>query len=246
MEKQFSLSDKALELFTEYRPNDPNSAREITERVEKIRKKHESKIVWQLRKRERFAIPRIQNHPHYNGIIKNVNKSTKFLDAGTGCGWDLRRAIKDGLSTENVRGIDIDPNLIEMGFEVYRDEEVMRDVFEVMDATKTKFSDGCFDIIHSGSVIHGLGYRDKATKYIQEMSRILRKPGGIFFGRTLGDNSEREIFYRTELYISNPEKLKQYLGNMGFIEIDIIAEDLIKDKKYPDMPCYMLHFFAKT
>jgi SAM-dependent methyltransferase len=247
MEEQILLPTKALELFPEYKTNDLNSARKITERVEKIRKKYEQKILWRLRKKELFAISRIDNHPHYKEIIKLINESTRFLDAGDGVGWDLRRVIKDGLRIENAKGIDFDPLLIKIGFELYDDKKIMGNVFEVMDAISTNFEDGYFDIIHSGSVIHGLGYRDKAIKHMQEMYRILRNPNGVFFGRTLGGDSEREIFLRTELYmryVSTPDKLKEYLAKAGFTEIDINIEEL--PMKRPNQHSYMLHFFAKT
>jgi SAM-dependent methyltransferase len=246
MEEQILLPTKALELFSEYKPDDLNSVQKITKRVERIRKKYEQKIVWRLKNKELFAISRIDDHPHYKDIIKGINDSTRFLDAGCGCGWDLRKVIKDGLRIENAKGIDVDSLLIKIGLELYGDKKIMGNVFEVMDATATNFKDDQFHIIHSGSVIHGLGYRDKAIKYIQEMYRILRKSDGIFFGRTLGGDSERETSLRTGLYryVISPDKLKEYLAKLGFTEIDIMTEEL--SMKRPNQHSYMLHFFTKT
>jgi SAM-dependent methyltransferase len=252
MEKKDLLPKSALEIFPEYKLNDSKSARELTDRVEKIRKKYESKITFRLKEKNYFGVPRINNHPKYAYVIRSINESTKLLDAGCGCGWDLRRVIKDGLRIENAKGIDIEPLLKKINFELYRDEETMGNVFEIGDALSTRFESDSFDIIHSGSVMHILGERDKVVNYLQEIYRIIKKPGGIFFGRTLGDDSEKEIIVigdpvvKTErnIYVSTPEKLKELLTNLGFKEIDIEVEKLIKEHLL--IPSYMLHFFAKT
>jgi len=252
MVKKALLPKSALELFPEYNPNNLKFARDITDRVEKIRKKYESKIAFRLKEKNYFGVPRINNHPRYADVIKNINESTRFLDAGYGCGWDLRRVIKDGLRIENAKGIDIEPLLRKINFEVYRDEETMGKVFEIGDALSTRFESNHFDIVHSGSVMHILGKRDKIIKYLQEVYRVIKKPNGIFFGRTLGNDSEKEIVVigdpvvKTErnIYVSTPEKLKELLTNLGFKEIDIEVEKLVKE--HPLIPSYMLHFFAKT
>jgi SAM-dependent methyltransferase len=244
MGRKVLLSNKALELFFEYKPDDSRSARKISERVEKIRKKHEPDIIYRIKRRDRFAIPRIDAHPHYMEVIKRINESTRFLDVGSGPGWDLRKVIKDGLIIENAKGIDIDPFLIQIGFELYRDKEIMSKVFEIGDALSTRFESGYFDIVHSGSVIHALGKLNEVMKHLKEMYRILKKNDGIFFGRTLGNHYEKEYPYSGRgLYVSTPEKLSVYLNNSGFTEIDIMVEELPKEAIY--QPSFMLHFFGK-
>jgi len=244
------LPEYAFELFSDFDSHDPNSAIRIAKRVEEIREKHEPNIVWMFRKKERFAVPRIQNHPHYNEIIRSFNSSTKFVDLGCGCGWDLRRAVKDGLRIDNAKGIDINPLFRQINFELYRDEEIMGDVFGVGDALSTRFKSDYFDIIHSGSVIHGLEERIKAIKYIEEAYRVLKKPDGVFFGRTLGNDIEWEMKEPFQLYITTLDKLSEYFRKTGFKGIDIQVEDLEKKynqpKKHPDQPSYMLHFYART
>jgi len=256
MKKQDLLPKNALELFSDYKPDDSKLkfivwlkssiySRRISNRVEKIRKKYEQDIIYRIKRKERFAIPRIDTHPRYTDVINSINESAIFLDAGCGCGWDLRRIIKDGLRIENAKGIDVDPFLRQINFELYKDEEIMGKVFEIGNALSTRFESSSFDIIHSGSVIHALEKRNKVMKYLQEMYRILRKPDGIFFGRTLGDYHEKEYsFIRRGLYVSTYEKLKEYLDKVGFRKIDIRVEELHKEAIH--QPSYMLHFFANT
>jgi len=245
MKEQILLPKKALELFTEYKPNDSKSTRKISERIEKIRKKYESEIIFRIKRKDRFAVPRIDNHPCYMDVIKSMNESTKFLDSGCGCGWDLRRIIKDGLKIENSKGIDISQLFRGINFELYEDEETMGQVFEVGDVISTRFETAHFDVVHSGSVIHALGKISEVIRYLKETYRILKKPNGVFFGRTLGNHYEKEYAYSGRgLYVTTVEKLREYLTDSGFVNIDIFAEELHKEAIY--QPSYMLHFFAKT
>ena len=254
LKNQGLLPEYALELFLDHNPQDPNSALRISERVEKIRSKYDTEeykteIPHRLKERDHFAIPRIQDHPRYGDVINSINELTRFLDAGCGCGWDLRRVIKDGLRIENAKGIDIKQLYRRINFELYRDEEIMGPVFEIGDALSTRFRSSSFDIIHSGSVIHALEKKDVALKYIKEMRRIL-KLNGIFFGKTLGCDSERETKRPYRVFITTLDKLDEYFGREGFKEIDIQLEDFEKKynkpKKYPDQPSYMLHFYAMS
>lgn len=234
------LPVEALELFPDYDSQDPNSAIEISRRVEEFRLAHIQESYWRYRK-GRFAIPIVDKHPRYREIMEKSDKRTRFLDLGCGHGVDIRKVIYDGLKKENVKGIDINSTLIERGFELYDDKETMKDCFDVGDALSTKYEDNSFNIIFSGSVIHVLKKKIEAIKYFKEAYRLLSKPTGILFGRTLGENKEQETEY---LYITTPEKLREYLTSTEFNDIDIQIEERTKEKKYE--PKFMLYFFART
>lgn len=241
MKEQDILPKDALELFSDYNPKDLNSARKISGRVEKFRKKHEGETHWFIVSKRDFAKPCINHHPHYSEIMNQVNENTTFLDAGCGIGWDARRVIKDALKKENVKGIDIDPNLIEMGLKLYGDKEVMKGVFEVRDALSTGYEDGSFDIVTSNAVIQILREKELITKYVKEVYRILKKPDGIFFGRTLGDDTE---WKNEHLYVFSVENLKKYLTAFGFRNVDV--QPVGRIKRHPSDPRYNLQFYTKT
>lgn len=240
------LPEYALELWPYYKPYNIRSAIGISQRAEELRRKYEKILPYGVSRPWSFGIPRIIRHPSYWSIMTSINEKTKFIDLGCGLGSDTRRVVKDGLKKENVVGIDIKRKFIEIGFELYEDEDIFGDNFMVCDACNAEFLDDNFDVAFSGSVIHYLRKKEMILQYLEEAYRILKKPKGIFFGRTLGndvetkDGADRGPYM---LYIVSPDSLTKYLKDVGFSYVEIEAERLRRQRKNRK---YVLYFFART
>jgi len=239
------LPEYALELWPYYKPYNIRSAIEISRRAEELRRKYEKILPYGASRPWSFGIPRVIRHPSYWSIMTSINEKTKFIDLGCGLGSDTRRVVKDGLKKGNVVGIDIERKFIEIGFELYEDEDIFGDNFMVCDACNTGFPDDHFDIVFSGSVIHYLSEKEKVLKYLEEAFRILKKPGGILFGRTLGNDKEvlsKSKGHRT-LFIESSDSLTKYLTDIGFSHVKIKS---VRIKKQPREEIkYHLYFLAR-
>ena len=69
----------------------------------------------------KFLSPRIINNPFYSSVI---HRSTpfKFLDVGCALGTDLRKIALDGIPQENLFGLDIEKNFVQLGYNLFNDK----------------------------------------------------------------------------------------------------------------------------
>lgn len=128
--------------------------------------------------------PSIRKHKHYQDILQNAGE---LLDYGCGSGDDLRALVADGYPQQQVRGFDINWDSINLGFDLYLDREARVHHFLVADSLP--FPPPSFDVIYSGGVIHTFWTKKGINKYSANASAAL-KPGGVFFGYSLGFTEE--------------------------------------------------------
>jgi SAM-dependent methyltransferase len=124
--------------------------------------------------------PRIKGHFFY---ARMPGRTGPFLDYGCGTGDNIRQLLRDGFPRIQITGFDLTWESINLGFDLYRDEDRIRDLFVVNDTFP--FGKETFDTIYSGSVIHVIADDDELCGYLDNAWAALR-PGGILFGSTLG------------------------------------------------------------
>jgi SAM-dependent methyltransferase len=124
--------------------------------------------------------PRIRGHFFYARMLRRTGP---FLDYGCGTGDNIRQLLRDGFPRTQITGFDLSWESINLGFDLYRDEEAIRALF-VVNGT-FPFGKETFDTIYSGSVIHVIADDDELCGYLHNAWTALR-PGGILFGSTLG------------------------------------------------------------
>ncbi|QYZ80156.1 class I SAM-dependent methyltransferase [Methanofollis formosanus] len=128
----------------------------------------------------RVGEPRITRHFFYSEAVKHRGE---FLDYGCGTGDAVRHLLRDGYPREMVRGFDLTWQSIDLGMDLYADREEVRDLFLVDD--RFPFRSERFETVYSGSVFHVIEDEDEFREYLMCAHDAL-KPGGIFFGSTLG------------------------------------------------------------
>ena len=124
--------------------------------------------------------PRIRGHFFYAQMLQRTGP---FLDYGCGTGDNIRQLLRDGFSREQITGFDLSWESINLGFDLYRDRDAIRDLFVVNDTSP--FGEETLDSIYSGSVIHVIADDVELDEYLKNAWSALR-PGGILFGSTLG------------------------------------------------------------
>jgi ubiquinone/menaquinone biosynthesis C-methylase UbiE len=133
-------------------------------------------------------------------IAENINSQNTFLlDYGCGDGKyliKLAELIKYGI------GIDISQKEIETAEKECKTKGIENIKFYVMDAMKTEFRDGTFDIIHGNAVLHHLDIE----KSIIEIKRILKDNGAGVFIEPLSTNPVIELYRKLTPELRTPDE----------------------------------------
>ncbi len=98
---------------------------------------------------------------------------SRLLEVGCGDGWWLRRLVDYGARPENMRGVDLLPEMVE------RAESLSPNIPVVLgDASRLDIRDGSYDIVLQSTVFSSILDSDMRRQAASEMLRVL-KPGGI-------------------------------------------------------------------
>ncbi|KAF8847818.1 hypothetical protein BDZ45DRAFT_606858 [Acephala macrosclerotiorum] len=166
--------------------------------------------------RWRFFDLWITKAPEYPTLITRLTAGETLLDVGCCFAHVLRQLTADGVPSENLTGTDLQPDFIELGYELFRDKDTlsrgawfeMPDHFgtgDILDAGDENLAsmDEKFDIVHASSFFHLFSWDDQ----VKVRERIIKflKPGqekALMLGRQIGT---REPPSREE-YRKQPEK----------------------------------------
>ncbi len=118
-----------------------------------------------------------QSHSHRPFLIEKISAFYPFssiLEIGCNCGPNLYLIARRFPDIE-IRGIDINPRVIQKGSELFASEGISNVKLSVGKADELEqFQDKSFDILFTDAVLIYIG-PDKIKKVIQEMLRITRR-----------------------------------------------------------------------
>lgn len=165
--------------------------------------------------------PRIHRHFFYPRALCMTGR---LLDYGCGTGDNVRQLIRDGFPREQITAFDLNWESISLGLDLYRDGEEMEELVVVSEIFP--FGPGEFDTVYSASVIHVIAGEQEFLDYLDHACSVLR-PGGIFFGSTLGliDGAVRPPGTRGPPRILTREQLVAFLAGAGFGSPVIVRRD---------------------
>lgn len=134
--------------------------------------------------------------PCYPEVKKRVLNGEKLLDIGCCLGQEIRRMVVDGMPAENLYGCELKMELVNLGYEMFRDKEylsskfVVANIFEI--PSKLDQLDGQISIVHAQYFFHLFTWDDQ----LRLANRLVRlsRPGCEFliFGGHMGTNQEAE------------------------------------------------------
>ena len=183
-----------------------------------------------------FIMPRMNRTSRFKTDITPKllsSKKTSILDIGCCFGTDLRYCLFVGCHKEQILGVDISQDFINLGFEFFNDKHQLNDRFitmNVLDENGKNFIDLAlklnnnkkFDVIHIGNIYHLLTEND--CKLLTKIaSSLLVDKNGIIFGGTVGVESKPGVYRRRKgnnkqhkmRYLHNKDSLRTLFENDG-------------------------------
>jgi hypothetical protein len=163
----------------------------------------------------RFLALALSSHPLYDNHVlpmlrgeRDANHTTPkapsriFLDLGTCLGQDIRKLMFDGVPMDSVYGADILAEFVNIGYELFRDEQklprshflVPADVFD--QSSPLKEFDGKVDILHANSVFHLFNWDDQVTAAIRVAKLMRPIKGSLILGSQVGHQDPGEVSSR--------------------------------------------------
>ncbi|KIY03718.1 uncharacterized protein Z520_00409 [Fonsecaea multimorphosa CBS 102226] len=172
--------------------------------------------------RWRFLELDLSSHPLYQSYIVPMlsNKEKKavaddddggdgkndwiFLDLGCCLGQDIRKLIFDGGDASRIYGGDLRPEFIEVGYELFRDEDKFpraehfiapADVFDFSSESElSKKCDGRVAILHSTAVFHLFDWDQQVTMARRCLQLLTTKKGRVLIcGCQVGNENPGEF-----------------------------------------------------
>jgi SAM-dependent methyltransferase len=176
----------------------------------------------------RFLDRRLKEMPYFEKISQRLRNGAKFLDAGCGFGQEIRYLIADGgVPGEQLFGCDIDPRLLDLGYDLFRDRQHLRATLVQADLLKSLSEpvnadlirlEGAMDIIFMGSFLHLFDWNTglTAVKNLVEIGKS--KPGTMLVGQQLGSDVAGERIMPepfSNAYRHSTISIKQFFEQVG-------------------------------
>ncbi len=129
-----------------------------------------------------------------------MRNGATLLDAGCCVGQALRQLAFDGAPSENLAGLDLRQDFIELGYELFRDRDRFKARFaagSILDPDDAGLAnlDGTVDIIHAAAFFHLFGWNDQVTMGVRFVTFF--KQGtlkdAIVFGRQVGTKEPADV-----------------------------------------------------
>ena len=134
----------------------------------------------------------------YEEVMERLQKGATFCDAGCCFGQELRWLVHKGIPSEHLYGFDLEDGFIELGYELFRDREVLKATFAsgniLEDPTSaegrrlSKFVDS-MDIIFCSSFLHCFDWDDMVVAAKRLISFTRPRAGSLIIGKQLGSGS---------------------------------------------------------
>ncbi|KAF2429774.1 hypothetical protein EJ08DRAFT_634942 [Tothia fuscella] len=156
-----------------------------------------------------FVDPTIQNHSYYKPVLERTKKSNgeegdMILDLGCGFGQNMRQLVLDGVPRDRVFGADISEDLINCGYDYFKDGNAdTRFMSFIGDLLKWgsgeekpsayDMAKEQFDIIYTAIFYHLWSYDVQKSACIATVKLLKPKAGSTVFGWQLGAEPAREV-----------------------------------------------------
>ncbi|KAK4444207.1 methyltransferase, partial [Podospora aff. communis PSN243] len=221
------------------KPNVPWPARQLLEEYSGIHPRDIDAVVLTLRNRawETFPFPCIgtfdfldfqlsQRNRLYPRLLQRLQSGAKFLDIGCCLGHDIRKLVFDGVPGENLTGVELRREFIDLGYELFRDRGRFKGFKGGMvqgDVTQSGGDvgpwgelRGGFDVVNLGMVLHAFT-RERQVACLERAVGCLKEGemGTSVIGTACGAVDGEECFWHGGIPAHNSETFRGLVREVG-------------------------------
>ncbi|KXS95994.1 hypothetical protein AC578_8084 [Pseudocercospora eumusae] len=159
-------------------------------------------------------------HPKYQTILSRLKSGQTFLDVGCCFAQDMRQMIADGVPSDHLYGIEIEKELVDIGYDLFDDSKTNKAKFMIGDALNpgTSFDTlkNSIDIINDSAFSHLWPWHEQ--RKVCTMMAGFSKPGAMIVGRMTGSLKPAEypaMVKGTTGWRHNVESLQRLWDEVG-------------------------------
>ncbi|RUS13212.1 hypothetical protein BC937DRAFT_95667 [Endogone sp. FLAS-F59071] len=230
---EFQLDPATLHLFQSYTGKEDEV--ELKEYIMDVQRRALEVHPYLCIRKFRFATLRMAAHSYYKTVLETRKASEEplqFLDVGCCFGTDIRQLALDGYPAEDIRGIELRPEFVQLGHELFCDTPstfpmtiIIGNILDSsqlspepsdtpapLDNLKSQFS-----FVYVGSVLHL--FDEPTIDLMISRLALLTKKGGIVFGRNGGSSKPQIRVSQTagqNRFLHSPDSLGAVFGAHGF------------------------------
>lgn len=131
--------------------------------------------------------------PSYQLILNHIKSGSLFLDLGCGFGQDMRRLVYDGAPSENLIGLELRQDFVDLGYELFRDKLQLKSRFLVQnffeDTSEIMNLEKDVKIINSGMFMHLWDWENQVQVGKRMIHLLAPERGAIITGLHFGSRS---------------------------------------------------------
>ncbi|KNG82887.1 hypothetical protein ANOM_007530 [Aspergillus nomiae NRRL 13137] len=131
----------------------------------------------------------LSQSPAYARIVNRIKQGALFIDLGCRLGQDIRRLAYDGAPPGNLVGLDLRKEVVELGYDLFKDSDTFKARFIVQDFFQDTpvFREmiGNIEIINSGLFMHLWNWAGQ-VRIGRGMVELLTHQGGLITGVHFG------------------------------------------------------------
>ncbi|KAK4994382.1 hypothetical protein LTR66_005572 [Elasticomyces elasticus] len=181
----------------------------------------------------------INDLPSYPEILSRLKRGQNLLDIGCCFAQDIRRLVYDGVPSKNLRGADLHEELIDLGYDLFRDRMTLKAEFVVGDVLKEYEYER---------------FNSKMDVVLANLFFHITQPrkGSVIVRRQLGSIDPKEVTAPprgSKVFLHNAETLKKLWDDIGVavdtlwkVDFSFMSVDFAKQLQDSDSDFGMFHF----
>ncbi|KAF2659796.1 hypothetical protein K491DRAFT_590343 [Lophiostoma macrostomum CBS 122681] len=205
--KDPNLQPDARELFEKYSKIPPD---DVVRYITEVRDKAFKVFPYPCLGHWGFIELTTRQSPQFGEALERIKAGDKYLDIGCCVGQDIRKLTYEGAPSENMYGSDLRKEFMDIGYELFRDQDTLKATFIAADIfdpdSDLRSLDGKIDIVNAGSFFHLWEYDDQVKAAKRVVALLKPQPGSLIMGRQVGNvNAGASAKSNTSRFRHSPE-----------------------------------------
>ncbi|KAB8259456.1 hypothetical protein BDV32DRAFT_138809 [Aspergillus pseudonomiae] len=135
-----------------------------------------------------FSLPTI---PCYDEVLCRTRQGQKLLDLGCGFGQELRLLTYRGARSETLYGVDLRPEFIDLGYDLFKDRNTLKSHFITADILADEplaisQLSGSINIVHASFLFHLFNWDQQVLIAKQALALLCARPDSLIIGQNIG------------------------------------------------------------